>query len=318
MIDRRDFLRVSGSCAAHLAIWGTAVPSGAWTRFAARAGGNVVAAEPWARLEQLGDGVWAVISTPLAESPDAMRTFSNGGIVAGRSGVLVIEGFASDAGASWIAESARALTGRMPTHVILTHYHGDHSAGLGGFQGLPDKPSCVTTVLTRDRLQTARPAVAQLLAGAELVAPGSPASIDLGGRTVTVTPRSGHTTSDLSIVVDEPHVVFCGDLLWNGFFPNYVDAIPSVLSREVRSLGQEQGAKFIPGHGSIPSPDEYVHYVALLDLIEQAARRAHAAGVPPAVAAKGVTIPASLGVWTRFGDSYYEVALKAWERELAR
>src|SRR6185503_10959226 len=107
----------------HLAIWGTPIPAGVWASFAARPGGKVVAAEPWARLEQLGDGVWAVISTPLAGGSDAMRTFSNGGIVSGRSGVLVIEGFASDAGASWIAESARVLTGRTPTHVILTHYH---------------------------------------------------------------------------------------------------------------------------------------------------------------------------------------------------
>jgi glyoxylase-like metal-dependent hydrolase (beta-lactamase superfamily II) len=318
MIDRRDFLRMSGSCAAHLAIWGPAVPSGIWTRFAVRPAGKVVAVEPWARLEQLGDGVWAVISTPTAGGPDAMRTFSNGGIVAGRSGVLIIEGFASDAGASWIAESAKALTRKTPTHVILTHYHGDHSAGLGGFQGLTAKPSYVTSALTRDRLQTARPPVAQMLAGAELVAPGSPTRIDLGGRIVIVTPRSGHTTSDLCVVVDEPHVVFGGDLLWNGFFPNYVDAIPSVLSREVRNLGQEPGARLIPGHGSIPTRDEYLHYVALLDLIEQAARRAHEAGVSPAVAARDVTIPASLGEWTRFGDSYYEVALKAWERELAR
>ena len=44
------------------------------------------------------------------------RTLVYGGIVAGRAGVLVVEAFGSDAGARWMAEQARALTGRTATH----------------------------------------------------------------------------------------------------------------------------------------------------------------------------------------------------------
>ena len=43
-----------------------------------------------------------------------MRTFSNGGLVAGRDGVLAVEGFASEEGSGWLAEEARRLTGRRP------------------------------------------------------------------------------------------------------------------------------------------------------------------------------------------------------------
>src|SRR4051794_37467875 len=126
--------------------------------FAGPSGGRSVSIEPWGRVEKLGDGVWALVSTPLAGGPDAMRTFSNGGVIAGRSGVLVVEGLASEEGARWMAETVRQLAGRAPTHVVLTHYHGDHSGGLGGYRSA-SSPVFVTTAATRDRLQSSRPAV---------------------------------------------------------------------------------------------------------------------------------------------------------------
>jgi glyoxylase-like metal-dependent hydrolase (beta-lactamase superfamily II) len=314
MIDRRQFLLASGSCAAQVALLSMAPPL---LRSALRQRSiDSVLMEPWARIERLGESVWACISTPLSSDPEARRTFSNGGIVAGRSGVVVIEGFASDAGAQWIAEQARGLTGRAPTHVVLTHYHGDHSSGLGGYGARGSGPIFVTTEATRQRLGTVRPAIAELLAGAEQVGTDKPRVIDLGGRTVTITPRSGHTTSDLSVAVDDSAVVFGGDLVWNGMFPNYVDAIPTLLTPEVRALSANNKAVIVPGHGAIPSREEFGRYLALLDFMEDSARRAHAAGRPPAEAAAGLALPAALGEWTMFSPKYFQVALEAWERVL--
>ena len=312
MIDRRQFVLASGSCIAQLALLPPSLRAALWSR-----SGPTTLVEPWGRIEPIGDLVWACISTPLANDPDAGRTLSNGGIVAGKSGVLVVEGFASDAGAQWMADRARALTGRAPTHVVLTHYHGDHSNGLGGYGGAGEsRPVFVTTTATRERLGTSRPPVAEVLAGAELVDGAVARTIDLGGRRVTITPRSGHTASDLTAMVDDPAVVFGGDLVWNGFFPNYVDAIPSVLSREVRAVGASTKGVIVPGHGAIPSREDFAHYVALIDLIEDTARRAHAAGRSPTEAAAGLTVPPALGEWTMFSPRYFQVALEAWEREL--
>jgi glyoxylase-like metal-dependent hydrolase (beta-lactamase superfamily II) len=314
MNDRRQFLLASGSCAAQVALF-SAVPPMLRSSLRQRNIDSVLM-EPWARIEKIGESVWACVSTPLSSDPDARRTFSNGGIVAGRSGVLVVEGFASDAGAQWIAEKARELTGRVPTHVVLTHYHGDHSSGLAGYGTAESRPIYVTTDATRQRLSTSRPAVAEVLSGAELVGSGVPRVIDLGGRRVTVTPRSGHTASDLTVTVDDPAVVFGGDLVWNGMFPNYVDAIPSLLTREVRALGANTKAVIVPGHGAIPSREQFGRYLELLDLMEDTARRAHAAGRSPAEAAAGLALPAALGEWTMFSPRYFQVALEAWEREL--
>ena len=104
--------------------------------------------------------------------------------------------------------------------------------------------------------------------------------------------------------------------MWNRHFPNYVDAIPSVLSREVRSLGAARGVVRVPGHGATFSDDDLVHYIGVLDEVENAARKARAAGTTAAEAAKGFKLPAALGEWTMFSGNYHEVALRAWEREL--
>jgi len=314
-MDRRTFIQTGSSCAAYLTAWGSLLPTALRRSFAAERFGRVVADEPWGRIEKIGERVWGLISTPLATGPDVRRTLCNGGIVAGRNGVAVIEGLASDAGAEWMMGQVRLLTGRRPTHVILSHYHGDHSGGLGAYRRTDGAtPAFVTTTVTRGRL-TPTGAPAQILADAQLVDGDSPATVDLGGVKLTITPRAGHTPSDLTIGVDDPPVVFAGDLLWNGMFPNYRDAIPSVLSRSVREMLRGEGTR-VPGHGPIPKPADATNYVAVIDLVEQAARRAVAAGTPMDAAAKEFSIPESLGKWVLFSDRYFLVALQAWEKEL--
>ncbi len=320
-MNRRRFCNVGSSCAAHIWFAATLLPPAARRAFATRSLGPAVVREPWGNLERLSENIWAMVSTPLAGGPDARRTLSNGGIVAGRSGVLIVEGFASDDGAKWIAETAATLTGRRPTHVVLTHYHGDHSGGLAGYRSDGSDPIYVTTRTTRALLEqpAGRPGRADpaaVLADAELVAADQVHSIDLGGVRVTVTPRFGHTESDLTVTVDDPRVVFCGDLLWNGMFPNYRDATPSVLSREVRAMIADPAARYVPGHGSMPTNPELQDYVELLDVVEAAARRAHRAGLSAEEAATQFPLPAKLSTWTMFSDRYYQVALSAWEREL--
>lgn len=312
-MNRRDFLQLTGSCAAHLGLCGGSRVLAA-AQSAATSTHRVVVEQPWGRIEQMSDGVWAMISTPLSGGENAMRTFSNGGIVAGKAGVLVVEGFGSGDGARWIGDQARKLTGRAPTHVVVTHHHGDHSAGLLGYRDAAS-PIYVTTADTRERLQSRGPAMSDALAAAQLVERETPTSIDLGGRRVIITPRAGHTASDLSIMVDDPAVLFGGDLLWNRHFPNYVDAIPSVLSREVRSMSSQRGVIRVPGHGGIFTSDDLTHYIGVLDAVEDAARKARAAGTPASEAAKMFRLPASLGEWTMFSGNYFEVALRAWERE---
>ena len=314
-VHRRAFVGTMAGCGAW--VLASLAGSGVTARrlFASVPRGTTERTEPWGRLERVADGVWMLISTPLAgdHASGAMRTFSNGGIVAGRDGVLAVEGFASEEGSRWLSDEARRLTGRRPTHVVLTHYHGDHAAGLGGYRASGASSRIFGTEITRDLLRRKRP---DAVVPETLLPPGRATEVDLGGRALRITPREGHTESDLTIETVDPRVVWCGDLVWIGLFPNFVDATPSRQTAHVRKLLAEPATLWVPGHGSAAREPELRGFLALLESVEDGARRAVRRGVPAADAAREWKPPVTLGEWVRFSDDYYEVAFRAWELEL--
>lgn len=326
-LSRRRFLGLAASCGAHLAFLASASPLAAREVFGhtgRQQGRKIVVEEPWGRIEELADGVWALVSTPVQDR----KTLCNGAILAGKHGVLAVEAFGSPEGARWLSDWAERLTRRRPDDVLVTHYHADHTNGIAGYahqEGDHGKPSHLrATAVTRELVQSTdarqnRPADATrsaLLGGATLVDPSRPTTYDLGGRKVHLVPRAGHTASDVTIELDEPSIVIAGDLLWNRIFPNYVDATPSVLARSVRELTRQRETVYVPGHGPIADAADLQRYTQLLDDVEAAARRAHERGTPAADAAKEYKVPESLGEWMMFSPKYYEVALGAWEKEL--
>lgn len=318
-LTRRQFFAQSGSCAAHLALASGVLSNAAKTRWSIPfAPESVVTREPFGALEKISDGVWALISTPLTGD---RTTLSNGGIIVGRNAVLAIEGFNQPQGAAWLAGKARELTGRWPTHVVLTHYHSDHANGVAGYFNSGDHPVLRSTERTRDlvierNLQPADPNRVAAMHDAVLLSPADTTSLDLGGRMVRLVPRAGHTDSDVSLELDEPSIVFCGDLFWNAMFPNFVDAIPTKLATSVRAVRRQSTTVYIPGHGPVGNVGDYDRYTAMLDEVERAARQAHAAGKSAADAGAAFALPASLGEWTMFSKQFYQRAFEAWYKEL--
>ena len=312
IVPRRRFLEGALGCAGWLAL----APATALRTFAATAGGEVVAEELFARIEAVADGVWAVISTPLRDGGRHFVTTANGGIVAGREGVLIVEGFYSDEGAAWLAERARELTGREPTHAVVTHYHADHARGLGGLGAGRSEASpplvLLATPTTRDLLVEHEEKVIP-----ETAIDEEGLLLDLGGRSVRLVPRRGHTASDVTVELDDPRVIWCGDLVWNGMFPNYVDALPSHLTRHCEAILGRTGTAYVPGHGDRADAAALDAYLGLIRDVEQAARRAVEQGRPAVEAAAEYRLPESLAAWTLFSPSYFERAFAAWEKELS-
>lgn len=313
---RRGFIRYSSSCATHLAMAAVAVPPFLREWWGRESLGTVVAREPFGSLERVAEGIWALISTPLSGD---RTTLSNGGLIAGRDGVLAIEGFMMPAGATWLAGKSRELTGKWPSHVVLTHYHADHANGVAGYKQDAAPSAVHATEATRDLVLQknlpAEPRRSETLSAAVLLPAAQPISIDLGGRTVRVIPRDGHTTSDVTVEVDDPSVVFCGDLVWNAMFPNYVDARPLQLAASVASLRRTCDTIYVPGHGALAREADLARYVAMLGEVEQAARRARAQGIDAATAAASFTLSPSLGEWMLFSKVFFERAFAAWYRE---
>ena len=322
--SRRDVLAWSGSCCAHL-LWTSALSSVAARRlFAAEPRGTVVAEAPWARIERIHDGVWAIVSTPLGKD---WTTLCNGGIVAGTERVLIVESFARPEGAAWAASQALALAGRRPTDVVITHYHGDHSNGLGAFAGGEAPPRVWTTPTTLELLRRRqRPASdgrsdetarATVLDRIETFGEDEVTEIDLGGRKVRLHPRAGHTASDATVELDDPGVVFYGDLLWNRMFPNFRDTTPTVFAASIRAAMRQSDTAYVPGHGPLAERADIERLLEVLGEVEAVARKTFGTEVTAGEAANRLRLPSSLGEWTLFSDDYYQVAIGAWHRELA-
>ncbi len=301
---------------AHLAIASALAPRSVRAAWAGPRG-HVVAQEKFGRLERIDASTWALISTPLTGD---RTTLSNGGIVAGRSGVLAIEGFVSPEGARWLALRARELTGRWPTHVVTTHYHADHVNGIAGYLD-PDartRPEFLASPRTRELAlrpdQSADAARADALNSSRAVLDSD--QLDLGDRVVHISNMSGHTASDLVIEDRDRAIVFCGDLVWNAMVPNYVDADPQALRSAVRGLERPGAVTYVPGHGALAKTPEFTTYALMLDAIEAGARAAHAAGRSAQEGAAAFGLPDSLGEWVLFNSSFFQRAFEAWYRVL--
>lgn len=323
--SRRQFLQIGGGCLAHVLLAAACAPRNTRARWVAPVNA-VVATEPFAHLEAVGPGAWAVISTPLGGD---RTTFANGGIIAGRNGVIAIEGFYRPAGATWLAQQARALTGRWPTHVIISHYHVDHASGLSGYEATGETtPRLHVTDSTRARVLSGAPvapvtsgALTRAFADVVLVATTQPTFIDLGDRSVLLQPMRGHTASDLVVHDETSGVVFSGDIVWNGLFPNFVDARPGAWRESVTRVAalvtntRGGNARLVPGHGGMVNAVALTRYADLLDDIERAGRAGHTAGQTPQQMAAGYVVPPSLGEWMA-GKPSIERAMIAWAKEL--
>lgn len=316
MTDRRTFLTRTGGCLAQLAV----LDAMGWMGpglFAADRPTRIVQEVPWGRLEEVAEGVWSLISTPLEDR----RTLCNGGIVQGRDGVVMIEAFASDEGAVWMAERARALTGRWPDHVVVTHYHGDHVAGLAGARSTEGPPGAHLTAVTRDltreqALSGDATALVEALEGVTLVPADSEVRLDLGGRVLRLVPRSGHTASDVTVELEDPSVVFCGDLVWHRYFPNFMDTRPSELTAAVRGLTRERSTTYVPGHGPLSDSADLDRFRDFLEVLESHARTSLEAGRSLEEAAETLVLPEPFAEWYQFSRGYPQRAMERWYRDL--
>jgi glyoxylase-like metal-dependent hydrolase (beta-lactamase superfamily II) len=317
-ISRRELLLASAgaSCAAHLARTAAIAP---WVGglLRSRVLGRVVAHEPFGRLEAIAPGVWALISDPFGGD---RTTLANGAIIAGTRDVMLVEGLYTPAGALWLRAQALALTGRLPTRVLLTHHHGDHVDGISAYMPLSSlTPRVACTTVIRDAVLTraTTDALQSRFSDIEVIPNSGEHDIDLGGVRVRAQSLQGHTASDVVVWHHDAKVVIGGDLLFNGIFPNYVDATPSALRRAVTQLqGRGKEWRYVPGHGAVMTDADLTQYIAMLDAVEGAARAAHGRGQSVADAAAAWSIPASLGEWRLFGPAFLPRAITAWYREL--
>ena len=275
-----------------------------------------------------------MISTPFEDRD--FTTVCNGGIVAGKDRVLVVESFMNSKGAKWVAEWAKKLTGKWPTDIAVTHYHADHSTGADAYFTDTEKPNLWVTRESRagisKNIEQAKQRAAQAKKsgkGKKVVAPArypetktlasdKTTELDLGGKKINLVPRVGHTSSDITIEMPDPNILYCGDLFFNRMIPNYSDADPVKLKKHVKSFRREKESIYVPGHGPVADNNAVDLYLEMLDFVEGKARDAFKAGKTVDEAAKAFELNKKFKDWYIFSPAVVPRAMNAWYKILKK
>lgn len=222
-------------------------------------------------------------------------------LVAGSSGLVVVDTQASAAAARSIVADVRALGIGEVTAVVNTHEHFDHTFGNGAFReafgAVPihaHEVAAERTIEAGERIKGLfldehdDPHRDEVLA-TEIVAPDHTFSsvrvLDLGERQIElVHPGRGHTSGDLVVRISDADVVLAGDLVEESGPPSYGDAShpldwPGTLD-VVLSLCRADTV-VVPGHGARVDRDFVEQQRQDIAITAQTIRDLAAAGVPP-------------------------------------
>jgi cyclase len=218
-------------------------------------------------LHQLSDTTYAVI---FPECED----LGNAGVIVTDDGVVVID---TDVRTyEWLFARLPQITDKPVKFVINTHHAFDHSSancffadrgatiigsqrcreemirhGEHNFQRWSDREPSIKKMLEEKKPRIVPP---HITFNSEL-------TLHLGGRTLELFHYGhAHSPGDCFIYLPEERILFGGDLLWVGFFPNVREAdVPNQI-RVVDRILELPAKHYIPGHGGITSDrNDIVH-----------------------------------------------------------
>lgn len=181
--------------------------------------------------------------------------------VVGRDGVVVIDTGGSFKVGKQTRDAIKKVTDKPILYVINTHVHPDHVYGNAAF--LQDKPQFVGHAKLADAMQLREEAYTKLnnkllgedAKGTVMVLPNlmvkTPLSLDLGDRTLQVTPYpTAHTNTDVTILDSKTGTLFAGDLLFIERTPVVEGDIKGLIAA-IETLKTYPAKQVVPGHGPV-------------------------------------------------------------------
>lgn len=212
-------------------------------------------------VEDVGNGIYVHHGKHLDIDEGYQGDICNMSFVVGERGVAVIDTGGSLKVGQQLRAAIKKITDKPILYVINTHVHPDHIFGNSAF--LQDKSQFVGHFKLADAMQLRQEAYDKLnvrylgadAKGSIIVKPTlpikAPTDLDLGGRTLKVTPfPNAHTNTDISVIDSKTGTLFTGDLLFIERTPVVEGDIKGLIAA-IDTLKTYPAKQVVPGHGPI-------------------------------------------------------------------
>ena len=210
-------------------------------------------------IESLGNGIYVHHGKHLDIDTGYQGDICNISFVVGSKGVAVIDTGGSFKTGNKLREAIKKVTDKPILYVINTHVHPDHIFGNAAF--LQDHAQFVGHEKLATAMQLRKETYDKLnikymgddAKGSEIVKPTvqvkEPINLDLGDRTLTVTPYpNAHTNTDVSVIDSKTSTLFTGDLLFIERTPVIEGDIKGLIA-VIDTLKTYPVKQVVPGHG---------------------------------------------------------------------
>jgi glyoxylase-like metal-dependent hydrolase (beta-lactamase superfamily II) len=201
------------------------------------------------QLQEVGQGIYALVASTDFPPVNPMVAICNGGFVIGSDGVLVIDPFQTPELAELMISTVKSLTDKPITYVLNTHYHSDHTGGNVAF--VKREIPVIGRGVIREYIQSGRNNTAGITPPTAII--NSQTDIWLGDRQVRIERVDGHSSgTDLVAYVPDAKVLFTGDMVFNKRIPYTADGdIRQWQGSLYRLIAIYPEAKVVPGHGDV-------------------------------------------------------------------
>ncbi|HHX83504.1 MAG TPA: MBL fold metallo-hydrolase [Pseudomonadaceae bacterium] len=225
------------------------------------------------RLQQVADGVYAIINLNDVVMPDLPLYGGNAAVILTDEGVVLVDA-KTEAVHEELLAKLRSLTDAPIKYLILSHNHADHSAGTKRLQELG--ATVISSVDEAQRLAATTAAVPQI--GYQQFA-----ELSIGGQRMELIQLCGHTSADTVVWLPEARVLIAGDLVTTP------DAIPQITNYDdggswtdmvlaLDALAKLDFDFVIGGHGPVLTRQQFLDHRVRITAIRQRAQALVEAG----------------------------------------
>jgi cyclase len=240
-------------------------------------GGAKADSLPAVHVQKINDHAYALLGPMPADVPNRV----NGGYVhnslaiIGDKGVILVDTGSHRQVGEHLKEAIAKLTPKPVTHVLITHFHSDHSLGTIAF---PDakvissadcakqiENSGLGMVGFMGRMTGLSLTDTRAVVPGETIPPNSRQEKEINSiRLVLITPKASHTDGDMMVWLPEDRILATGDIVVNAVTPNFSDGNLkqwiTVLDDTLKLTVQT----YMPGHGPLMQHQDVEGFRALL------------------------------------------------------